>query len=201
MHSEPILDLFRMQDRFLRSAHLERDFADPRALKGYILTPQAKLYAKQLAGGLRQNSGQRAWRITGDYGTGKSSFALLVAHLFGEQSVRLPGHLRQAVNFKKLGLVRPRLVAILVTGSHEPLAVALLRSLHRDLLATCVRGRPPAIIDRIKTQLDTAPAGTMTDTMVLELLSEASTHVISTGKGSGLLVLLDELGKFLEYGA
>lgn len=201
MHSEQISELFRIQNRFLRSAHLERDFADPKALKGYILTPQAKSYAEQLAGGLRHESGQRAWRITGDYGTGKSSFALLVAHLFGEQYVRLPEHLRQTINFKSLGLSRPRLLPVLVTGSHEPLAVSLLRALQRDLLSTCVRGRIPAIVDRIKAQLDTPLTGATTDNAVLELLKETSAHVIATGKGSGVLILLDELGKFLEYGA
>ena len=35
-----ISDLFNIQSRFLRSAHLERDFADPKALSGYILTAQ-----------------------------------------------------------------------------------------------------------------------------------------------------------------
>ena len=90
MHAEQISDLFRVQERFRRSAHLEKDFADPKALKGYILTPQATTYLEQLAGGLDDNSGQRAWRITGDYGSGKSSFALLLAHLFGAQRAHLP---------------------------------------------------------------------------------------------------------------
>lgn len=201
MQTEQITDLFRLQDRFLRSTHLERDFSDPRALKGYILTPQARLYAEQLAGGLHPSSGQRAWRITGDFGTGKSSFALFVAHLFGVQQDRLPHHLRRAINFKKLGLARPRLLPVLVTGSHEPLAIALLRSLLRDLLLTCGRGRTPAVIDRIKNQLDGSATDAKRDTAVLELLDEASEHVVTSGKGSGLLILLDELGKFLEYGA
>src|SRR5205823_12435842 len=98
MTEAAIADLFQIQSRFLRSAHLERDFADPKALNGYVLTPQTKQYIERLATGLRDKSGQRAWRITGDYGSGKSSFALLLAHLFGEQHGRLPEHLRQAIN-------------------------------------------------------------------------------------------------------
>src|SRR5579862_6843516 len=201
MHSEQIADLFRVQNRFLRSTHLERDFEDPRALKGYILTPQAKSYAEQLASGLHPNSGQRAWRITGDFGTGKSSFALFLAHLFGEQHSRLPAHLHQAVNFKKLGLPRPQLLPVLITGSHEPLSTAILRSLMRDLQATCGRGRIPNIIERLRQLLNRNITDVQSDTVVLELLNEASTHLISTGKSSGLLIILDELGKFLEYGA
>jgi len=201
MRAEQISDLFRVQERFLRSAHLERDFADPRALKGYILTPQATMYLEQLAGGLDDNSGQRAWRITGDYGSGKSSFALLLAHLFGAQRVHLPEHLRQALDFKSLGVQRPQLLPVLITGAHEPIAVALLRSLHRDLLATCGRGRPPAIIDQIQAQLARAPRTPIPDGTVVKLLTDAAAHVVAAQKGSGLLIILDELGKFLEYGA
>lgn len=201
MHSVQISDLFRVQDRFLRSAHLERDFADPKALKGYVLTPQTKQYIERLATGLRDKSGQRAWRITGDYGSGKSSFALLLAHLFGEQHGRLPEHLRQAINFKRLGVSRPNLLPVLVTGSHEPLAVGLLRALRRDLVTTCGRGRPPIVIERIDAQLNESLTQPVPDQVVVHLLSEACSHVVGTGKGSGVLLLLDELGKFLEYGA
>lgn len=201
MHSVQISDLFRVQDRFLRSAHLERDFADPKALNGYVLTPQTKQYIERLATGLRDKSGQRAWRITGDYGSGKSSFALLLAHLFGEQHGRLPEHLRQAINFKKLGVSRPNLLPVLVTGSHEPLAVGLLRALRRDLVTTCGRGRPPIVIERIDAQLNESVTQPVPDQVVVHLLSEACSHIVGTGKGSGVLLLLDELGKFLEYGA
>jgi hypothetical protein len=201
MHSVQISDLFRVQGRFLRSAHLERDFADPKALHGYVLTPQTREYIERLATGLRLNSGQRAWRITGDYGSGKSSFALLLAHLFGEQHARLPEHLRQAINFRKLGVSRPHLLPVLVTGSHEPLAVGLLRALRRDLLTTCGRGRPPVVIEQIDVQLKGSLTRPVPDQAVVQLLSEACSHVVGSGKGSGVLLLLDELGKFLEYGA
>lgn len=201
MHSALISDLFNIQNRFLRSAHLERDFADPKSLNGYILTPQTKEYVERLTAGLRENSGQRAWRITGDYGSGKSSFALLLAHLLGGQYSRLPEHLRRTISFKNLGLSRPRLLPVLVTGSQEPLAVALLRSLQRDLLGTCGRGRPPAVIDRIQAQLDKSATGAIADNSVAQLVTEACAHLVAADKGSGLLILLDELGKFLEYGA
>jgi hypothetical protein len=159
------------------------------------------MYLEQLAAGLDYNSGQRAWRITGDYGSGKSSFALLLAHLFGAQHAHLPEHLRRAVDFKGLGIPRPQLLPVLITGAHEPIAVAILRSLHRDLLATCGRGRPPAIIDQIQAQLATAPQNPITDAIVVRFLAEAAAHVVAAQKGSGLLIILDELGKFLEYGA
>jgi hypothetical protein len=100
MTEAAIADLFHIQNRFLRSAHLERDFADPKALKGYVLTPEVCDHLERLASGMAANSGRRAWRITGNFGSGKSPFALVPAHLFSERGVKLPPALRQAVNFK-----------------------------------------------------------------------------------------------------
>src|ERR1700749_3139895 len=198
---DTIASLLRIQNRYLRSVNLERDFADPKALNGYVLTLKAQDSIKQLAVGLGPKSGQRAWRITGDYGTGKSSLALLTAHLFSGQDIGLPTHLRRTVNFKEIGIARPQLLPVLVTGTREPLSVALLRSLYRALLSTCVRGRLPAVIDEIKSQIEAANGTGVPDDQVLRLLTKAGEHVTASGKGSGLLVILDELGKLLEYAA
>src|SRR4051812_39746952 len=93
--SEKIADLFAIKARYMRSANLERDFSDPAALEGYIPTDHAKATAHRLVAGLKENSGQRAWRITGDYGSGKSSFALCLANLFGGRESGLPTHVRR----------------------------------------------------------------------------------------------------------
>ena len=45
-------DLFQVRNRFFRSTHLERDFSDPDALNGYVITPSAKTGFERLAGGL-----------------------------------------------------------------------------------------------------------------------------------------------------
>jgi hypothetical protein len=58
-----------------------RDLADPTALDGYILTSSARSALQRLASGLSESSTQRAFRITGPYGSGKSSFALLLCRL------------------------------------------------------------------------------------------------------------------------
>lgn len=197
MTSAAIGELFQIESRFLRSAHLERDFADPQALKGYVITPEMREFLKRLAGGLAMKSGRRAWRITGDFGSGKSCFALVMAHLFTDRATNLSPTIRQAVNFKELGIPRPRLLPILITGSREPMASALLRGLHRDLANACGRGRPPAVLERIIK----ATKAEITDDSVLTLIQEASDYLISSGKASGLLIILDELGKFLEYAA
>lgn len=201
MRETQIASLFHIRRRFLRSVHLERDFADSQALDGYVITPQTRSHLEHLADGLRDTSGQRAWRITGDYGSGKSSFALLLAHLLSERGSKLPGQLRNAVDFCKLGVPRPNLLPVLVTGSAEPIGVALLRAIVRELLMVSGRGRSPSVIERVRLQIKHSEIGTISDETVVRLVLEASEHIVSAGKGSGMLIILDELGKFLEYGA
>src|SRR5580693_8797417 len=80
-----ITDLFHIPSQFMRSVQLERDFNDPAALENYIATPSVAEAFRRLADGAKTVSTRRAWRITGDYGVGKSSFALVTAHLLAEQ--------------------------------------------------------------------------------------------------------------------
>jgi hypothetical protein len=197
MTSTAIAELFQIQSRYLRSAHLERDFEDPKALTGYVLTPEGRELLSRLAAGLTAKSGRRAWRITGDFGSGKSSIALVIAHLFSERAAKLPSTIRQAVNFRELGIARPRLLPILITGSREPIASALLRALHRELTSLCGRGRRPAILERLETAINEEAS----DDAVVTLIQDANEYVVTSGKASGLLIILDELGKFLEYAA
>src|SRR5215813_7149027 len=98
-----ISSLFRTRQRFLRSAYLERDFYDPAALEGYIVTPEIRRNLSRLGSGLNPRSGQRAWRVTGDYGSGKSSFALLLAHAFAGKDSALPPQIRRSLDLAAPG--------------------------------------------------------------------------------------------------
>src|SRR5580704_16899301 len=96
-----ISKVLQVRNRFMRSVHLERDFADSGALEGYSLTPQIEQNFGRLFAGLSKTSGQRAWRITGDYGSGKSSFALARAHMLSGKTEALPNQLRRVVQNSK----------------------------------------------------------------------------------------------------
>ncbi len=194
-----VADILQFRNRFARSIHLERDFQNE-ALQDYIVTPQAKATFERLVQGLSSKSRQRAWRITSDYGTGKSSFALALAQLLTDRHQHLPRPLRQVVDFRRIDTGRPKLIPVLVTGSREPIAVALLRALQRAVAECRTRGSEPQILGRIRFLL--TPATTpVSDAAVIEILEEANAYVCGTGKGTGLLVILDELGKFLEFAA
>ena len=200
MSSSKISSLFKTRKRFLRSAHLERDFRDPSALEGYIVTPEVQRNLKRLQAGLGSKSGQRAWRITGDYGSGKSSFALLLAHAFGGKDSTLSPAIRRSIDVARGAEVDARLLPILITGSRERLAVAMLRSLAGALDESLgKRARSRCLIDAQAVMAGDQTR--ITDEQVLRFIREANSEVIAKGYATGLLIIIDELGKFLEYSA
>ena len=197
-----ISELFRIPDRYLRSVNLERDFEDVASLRDYIVTPvMASIFGRVLEG-LRPGSGLRAWRVTGDYGTGKSSFALALAHLLRDSgAVPLAGILREVgIRPGDSGalLESGRLTPVLVTGTRAPLAPSIGRALGVALDRLKPRGRLSKeledLCNRSSAQADGGDAG------LLDLLDDVSDYAVRRGS-SGLLLVLDELGKFLEYAA
>src|SRR5687768_9608996 len=114
MGENRIEDIFNVRSRFLRSAHLERDFHDPDALEGYVQTDFIQECCERLSDGLREKSGRRAWRVTGDYGSGKSSFALFVANALAGHEDKSSPRIIRAFDFKKNGLPKPSFIPVLV---------------------------------------------------------------------------------------
>ncbi|KXJ97957.1 MAG: hypothetical protein UZ17_ACD001002847 [Acidobacteria bacterium OLB17] len=199
---EPLIsNLFRIQQRFLRSAHLERDFADPAALKGYVLTPHARAALDRLLDGIRQGSAQRAWRITGDYGSGKSSFGLLLAHLMAGKYAELPVELKRSIQPRKLGIDGNRFVPMLVTGTREPLGLAIVRALQRGLEALPKNRALRQLREKAKGLAELSEISPLSDTTVIDILTDTAAAVKAQGLGTGLLIIVDELGKFLEFSA
>lgn len=165
-----ISSLLRIHPRFMRSVHLERDFKDENSSLGYTLTPVAKQAIERITAGFSTNSTQRAWRIAGDYGSGKTDFVLALARISEGSKDELPKDLWGFIGRETFG-------AVLATGDSEPLGATVLRAL--GLKWDKFRGRPD------------------TDE-VLQAVQERIAIAKSRGH-AGLLLVLDELGKNLEY--
>ena len=193
-------DLFKVRSRFLRSAHLERDFHDPTCMSGYVATNFTRSCLGYVANGLNPRSGQRAWRMTGDYGSGKSSFALLLAHWFAGREKIFPPELRKAVDFRQFGVTRrPHFVPVLVTCSRQALGISILSSLHQTLTQIYGRGTKKNLVLKVQRLLDVGEEPT--DDQIFQLVLEVNSRIIADSKGKGLILILDELGKFLEFAA
>ncbi len=197
MADRTISSLFDLAPRYLRSTHLERDFHDPRALDSYILTEHGRECLHTLARSAHPGSTRRALRLTGDYGSGKSSFALFAAHWLSGRAPALGAGVVGKLDYAAFDFTdQPRFVPVLVTGSREPLGVAILRALARMLTEQRGRGPKSRLLAEVESRLKTEPS----DEDVERLLLAATDKCIADGH-SGLFLVLDELGKFLEFAA
>lgn len=181
--------------RFFRSVNLQSDFNDPLALKNYVLTSFTVECLNRIAAGLNPNSGQRAWRITGDFGTGKSSFALFLAQWFAGNQKHFPQHLKEMVKLPvDIGSL-PRYLPVLVNGTRESLSQALIKALSASLSLNHPEER------EILRKCEEVRSKGTADAEILELIAYVNSALIKKSKNNGLLIVIDEMGKFLEYAA
>lgn len=189
-----IRDLLRVPERYLRSVQLERDFQDIALLRQYILTPPLARALERITEGLQPVSGRRAWRITGDYGAGKSSFALILAHLLRDPEHPDLAAIRRVIDFEMPAPQFPGLLPVLITGARESLVPSMARGVARALESQLRRestsAARAALGDRAMEVARCGDAGAL-----LELISDLA-HAPGY---AGILLVLDELGKFLEY--
>lgn len=187
-----IADRVRVGRRYLRAVDVLRDFSDPAALEGYVLTPSVHDALKRLGAGLAKGSTQRAFRVTGPFGAGKSAFALLVARLFAGDPAAVALAARSGVQAEGL----PRFEPLLISGRRASLGDELLRVIcdHADragLTETLAEGRDLA---------GRRQAGARDSAPLLQLLSRHAERV-AAASGAGLLIIIDEMGRFLEFAA
>ncbi len=193
--------LFRLSERYLRSVHLERDFEDPISLDNYVTTPTMVAKFRRLLEGFRPGSGHRAWRITGDYGAGKSAFALVLAHLLRDPSAPTLESIRRAIEREsKLDVLdSAQMLPVLVTGAREPIIPAIARAVNLTIERMRGRRHPNPAAKNLQKQA-TSVAVSPDGSHLLDLLDRLQRYGTENGY-SGALLVLDELGKFLEYAA
>jgi hypothetical protein len=193
-----ISEHFHVPERFVRSVQLERDFQDSGALDEYIVTPAMAEAFVRLRDALRPESGRRAWRITGDYGVGKSSFALVVAHLMARKGGKGLDRIAADLGWD-MGGTLPVLWPVLLTGSRSSMFAALATAVAAAVDSKRpARGKTPrahaAMIDRARSISASGNA------LELEALL-ADFRALAVESGAGVLLIVDELGKFLEHAA
>lgn len=191
--------IFQTHYRFLRSTNIETDWHDPLALEGYTFTPHAALCLSRLAMGLKKGSTLRSWRITGDYGTGKSSFALLLANILAKRVKAIPSGLRSEIKERVPDLLKPTqpvLVPIIITGSRQSLGKSILIALLNVHKENGSHGNFYGKLEKYLTE--TSDIG---DDVVIEWVKKSQSYFIKQNQADGLILLIDEAGKFFEGAA
>ena len=137
-----LADRISVRSRFARSANVERDLARPEPLEGYVVTARALDVLGRIAETAATGKAGGAWSLTGPYGSGKSSLALLLDAAFGpptptraaalgligEASSEVEAVTRAA--HERYGTWKTGFHRGLVTASREPLSFTVLRALH-----------------------------------------------------------------------
>lgn len=197
--------------RFYRSVNAEHDHRDPLAAQGYLVTAGARRVLNRIAPARSASNGSRAWTLTGPYGTGKSAFCVFTAQLFAPPAY--PGHaearatLRRADEdafeaFESVPKSHHGLWPIVITGSRESIQISILRGLRASL--GHLQGKiDSSVLRHVTRLLNEATSGkAVGDREIVDTL-EKVLHAICTDcrAASGLFIIVDELGKLLEFAA
>ena len=193
----------RIRGRFRRSVNLERDFHETDGLRGYVVTARARELVGRVTDAMTTRHGQRAWSVMGPYGSGKSACALFAAHLArgGTEAIALLEDAADTeLNERAEAAFEEPFCPVLIVGSRRPLAEALLEGLAHSLDAFAdAHDEVSDTLTNLAGRVREA-AGDADDEETARLYREAAEAVHET-TGGGLFVVIDELGKLLEYAA
>lgn len=180
--SKVYADCVKVSRRFTRSVRVDIDTHDPAALEGYVC-PQSAVDTLLAMARHRAATSHSAFTWTGPYGSGKSSLAVALAVLlqgeFDQVETAFAGNAAQAEVDEIVSHFR---------NQEEPWCVAPLvgrRLEAQELIEEAVNSSLPKPVPRRKN----------------ESVADWVGRVASDCTGSGLALILDEMGKFLEHAA
>lgn len=199
--SDKIIKHIPLDGRHTRSIALDRDLLDAKALEQYVVTPNSLSALRQISAGLLAGQAQRAWKIVGPYGSGKSAFGILLAQL-------MAGKASFPVAAKALNVVAPKIAKSFVDSNRFPIAVVGSRVSFGTAFASSINSvlnslgkSKPA--QKIRKKLD-SQTGTYADRPFNAAIGEMTGDLAEAAKAlgyDGVILLIDEVGKFVEHAA
>ncbi|MBF0349662.1 MAG: hypothetical protein HQM11_01445 [SAR324 cluster bacterium] len=198
-------EVIKLRRRYTRSINLERDLEVVDSVLGYTPTSKSIEALERFIKSFLTPGMASAWTLTGVYGTGKSAFAHFLASLCAPKDSLIHKNAVQIVtesinsdsklihdflnNFPERGLVRA-----VVTAQREPMSNAVVRALGYGAGQFWKKKKPDVYVE-LEQQLSQIETGASIDnTVALHLLQK-----IAQASQSGVLLIIDELGKCLEY--
>ena len=203
--SARLVNFVEVERRFRRSVNLARDAGSPAALDGYIVTPAICRALAQVADGLSEEGGDRAWSLVGPYGSGKSALAVFLADLLSPSASPGAKAARKLLEESSdIALPRQRLHPVVLTAERAPLDTLLLKALGSTLESIWKRrtGAKPRVLKNIRQYLNEAePVRSRRAASDVVGCFEEALRAMAAQTGAGLLLMVDEAGKALEYAA
>ena len=179
-------DRVRIGRRFLRSIRIDSDIGDAASLKGFVC-PQSSADVLLTMARHVSETGQGAYTWTGPYGSGKSSLVVALSALLNGNA----GLQREAARVFGQKLTQT-IRGALPTGARG----------WRILPVIARRGDPVAVIGEAVKRMGLVsrkPRGGWTESNLIAALTDAAAEKPRTH--GGLVLFIDEMGKFLEAAA
>lgn len=198
---EQIISLLTLDGQHTRSISLERDLHDDRMIENYLLTPNSINAIRQIASDMATGRAQRAWKIVGPYGSGKSALGVMLAQLMAGVEAHEPAaaSLRAVSPSTAELFAKTRRYCLAVVGSRLSFGVAIAAAISDAVVSL---GKKKAFSE-LRKQLDTV-AGTYKglpfNSVAGEMAADFAVALQADGY-QGLTLLIDEVGKFIEYAA
>ncbi|MDD5678847.1 MAG: hypothetical protein PHW60_12795 [Kiritimatiellae bacterium] len=201
-------ECIEIRRQFLRSVNLEKDYQNNSQNGDYIITPTARQILRRVAEGLTERSTYRAWTITGPYGVGKSAFAVFLTKVLcrgvtGSDAAHR--HLSEVDQPLATALAQKTsngkgLLPVAITARRAPASLCLAEGI-RDSAGQIKASLSRPIISECQSLIKDVRKGTVADSRrIVSLLSQFATAASNSGH-SGLLFMIDELGKLFEFAA
>ena len=192
---------------YTRSINLERDTDSIDVIRAYIPTSRAIRTFTRISETFNTDALPRAWSLIGPYGSGKSSFSVFLSQLLSDPA-REGAQVAQTVLKKADKLLAKKFssetnktngyLKILITGAPESISKRLVKALadSAEQYWKAIPGRSPKIVNDLKNAITSNLSSTDIVNCVIELQSR-----LEKTDCKGILLIIDELGKFLEFEA
>ncbi len=199
-----IADKIAINTRYTRSINLERDAGSSELTESYVITSSPLRALEQMATTFHEEQAPRAWSLVGPYGAGKSAFSVFLTQLLSPQLNPASGVAEKMLRAEQSALAakykkqkQDGYFEILLTGSPEPLSKSLLQAVLTSAQAYWPKKKPEAWLKQLRSDLDKKRVSV---SKVMDHIKTLQNKLARKHCG-GVLIVIDELGKFLEYEA
>lgn len=195
-----IIDGLELNTHHIRSISLSRDLHDDTAIASYLPTPNAVQALKQIGTALAEYRTQRAWKVVGPYGSGKSALGIVLAQLLaGRDAHPATSEMLRETSASVADLFADsRRFPLAIVGARLSIGLALEAEVHRALEGWH-QGKGVSALKRHLREPGLYK-GRPINAVAGELMRDFTSVARAQGF-SGTLLLVDEMGKFVEHAA
>lgn len=199
--SKKIAEFLALGGGHTRSIAIDRDLHDESTVANYLVTPAALAALRQIGAGVASKQAQRAWKIVGPYGSGKSALGVMLAQLSsGKQAHPAAARAVQKADADVSSLFRSaKRFPLAIVGSRLSIGAALGSAIVAALKRLGKSKEGSALSKRLDMTAMTYK-GLPLNSVAGELAADFATAIVQLGY-DGVVLLIDEVGKFVEQAA